>query len=412
MTRPRARLVAVTAAAITPLLVVAVPAGATAQARAAAPSADVRACSTPIPGHAACLALLSTRATAPSRASSGVARDGAAGAVAAPTSGYGPADIKSIYRLDTTRGAGQTIAIVDAFDNPHAAADLAVYRSAWKLPACTVANGCLRKVNQRGGKTPPVADGGWGLEISLDLDAVSAACPKCKILLVEADSNSFDDLGAAVNEAVKLGAGVVSNSYGGPEFNGILAQAAKYYNHPGVAMVVASGDSGFGPADFPADATRSIAVGGTNVTQTATGWAHTAWSGASSGCSAWVAKPAWQKDAHCLMRTVADVSALADPATGLAVYDTYQLPATFGVPNGWVVVGGTSLAAPLISGMIGLAGNAAQLDTAQFIYTHTGNLRDVRSGSNGFCGGDYLCNAVKGYDGPTGNGSPRGLGAL
>ncbi len=396
MTRTRLRLVTMTAAAVTPLLVVAVPVGASAAASPAGP-ANLRACGLPTPGHAACLAIHASRATA---------------AVAGPTSGYGPADIKSIYGIDTTRGSGQTVAIVDAFDDPHAAADLAAYRSAWKLPACTTGNGCLRKVNQRGGHTAPTPDPGWAVEISLDLDAVSAACPHCKILLVEADSNSFDDLGTAVNEAVKLGAKIVSNSYGAPEYNGVLAAQSAYYDHPGVAMVVATGDTGFGPATFPADATRSIAVGGTTVTKTGSTWAHSAWDGASSGCSAWVTKPAWQKDAHCLMRTTADVSALADPDTGLAVYDTYELPLVFGIPNGWVVLGGTSLATPLISAMIGLAGNPTQLDTAQRIYAHTGALRDVVGGSNGLCGGDYLCNGVKGYDGPTGIGTPNGLGAL
>ena len=407
MIRSRSHLAGAVFAAVATLFAGSVAASATDQASkvATAPTTALHACSHPALRHASCLAQFVPPATARSGAV-------AAASAAAPTSGYGPANIKSIYGIDTTRGVGQTVAIVDAYDDPNAAKDLTAYRAAWKLPPCTTASGCLRKVNQRGGTAAPAGDPGWGLEISLDLDAVSAACPRCKILLVEADSSSVDDLGTAVNEAVRLGAKIVSNSYGADEFNGVIALGTKYYSHPGVAMVVSSGDNGFGPAGFPADWARSIAVGGTSVTKTANGWAHTAWAGAGSGCSAWVAKPAWQKDAHCLMRTVADVSALADPATGLAVYDTYQLPANFGVPNGWVVVGGTSLAAPLVAGMIGLAGNAATLDTAQSLYTHSSSLRDVSKGSNGFCGGDYLCTALKGYDGPTGNGTPRGLGAL
>ncbi len=158
-----------------------------------------------------------------------------------------------------------------------------------------------------------------------------------------------------MNTAVRLGADVVSNSYGGDEFNGIANLAANYYTHPGVAQVASSGDFGFGPAQFPASWTQMIAVGGTRLKSKNGIWHETAWWGAGSGCSAWIDKPAWQQDTHCPMRTVADVSAVADPDTGFAVYDTYGL----GRDNGWIVVGGTSLSAPLIAGMIGLAGNAA-----------------------------------------------------
>ena len=373
---------------------------------AAGDTAAVSACAAPSPGTAACFAQFRSRALGVP-ASSGRSAAGATG----PSSGYGPADIASIYHLDP-KHAGQLVAIVDAYDNPHAEKDLAVYRKAWGLPACTTANGCFSKINQRGGSKAPTGDPGWGVEIALDVDSVSAACPLCHILLVEADSSSLDDLGLAVDRAVVKGATIVSNSYGTQEFNGAVGYASKYYNHPGVAMVVSSGDNGFGPAGFPADAPRAIAVGGTTVTKKGAGWAQDAWSGAGSGCSAWFAKPAWQTDTHCPGRVVADVSALADPNTGLSIYDTYQLPQVFGVPNGWVVVGGTSLSAPLIAGMIGLAGNAASLSDAHYLYTHAGALRDVVGGSNGFCGGDYLCTGVVGYDGPTGLGTPHGLGGL
>ena len=326
-----------------------------------------------------------------------------------PGFGYGPPDIASAYQLDTTLGAGQTVAIVDAFDNPRVAADLAAYRNAWGLPPCGSSNGCFRKVNQRGGSKPPLADPGWGVEIALDVQAVSASCPLCHILLVEADDPSFVNIGKSVNTAVRLGANVVSNSYGGDEFNGILGMGANYYTHPGVAQVAASGDFGFGPAQFPAVWTNVIAAGGTSLTQNAVGaWHEIAWGGAGSGCSAWVNKPAWQHDKHCLMQTVADVSVVADPDSGFAVYDTFGL----GPDNGWIQVGGTSLSTPLISGMIGLASNAGQLSDPSYIYRHRAGLHDVVGGSNGFCGGDYLCNGKKGYDAPTGLGSPRGVSAL
>jgi hypothetical protein len=213
-----------------------------------------------------------------------------------------------------------------------------------------------------------------------------------------------------------MGATIVSNSYGGDEYTGVLADGAAYSSHPGVAMVVSSGDYGFGPASFPASWSKAIAVGGTSVTRTAIGWDHSAWQGAGSGCSAWVPKPRWQKDPNCLMRTVSDISALADPATGFAVYDTYGLD-QFGVPPGWLVVGGTSLAAPLVAGMIGLAGDPEDLSNAGRLYSRSASrgLRDVTTGNNitfNDCGGDYLCNALVGYDGPTGVGTPVGISAL
>jgi subtilase family serine protease len=330
-------------------------------------------------------------------------------AVRPPDDGYGPADIASAYQLDQTTGRGQTIAIVDAFDNPKVESDLKAYRAAWGLPPCTTANGCFRKVNQRGGVVPPAPDAGWGVEIALDVQAVSAACPHCKILLVEANNNSFEAIGKSVNTAARLGADVISNSYGGDEFNGILAMGAAYYTHPGIAQVASSGDFGFGPAQFPAVYGGVIGIGGTTLRPvTGGGWHEKAWAGAGSGCSAWVDKPAWQTDTHCRMRTVADLSADADPNTGLAVYDTFGL----GPDNGWIVVGGTSLSTPLVAGMIGLAGNAAQLDDAGYVYAHASGLADVRGGSNGFCGNDYLCTGKTGYDAPTGLGSPRGVSAL
>jgi subtilase family serine protease len=368
----------------------------------ARPAALLRACDERTPAHhARCFALWSAGDGAAARTTAGAD-------VAPPKRGYGPADIASAYQLDQTLGAGQTIAIVDAFDNPKVEDDLAVYRETWGLPPCTTANGCFRKVNGDGGTEPPRGNPGWGVEIALDVQAVSAACPRCHILLVEARSASFHDIGLAVNTAARLGADVISNSYGGDEYRGTLPLERKYYTHPGIAQVASSGDFGFGPAQFPASGSTTIGVGGTSLSLKEGLWKERAWWGAGSGCSAWIDKPAWQHDGHCPTRMVADVSAVADPRTGLAVYDTFGL----GRDNGWIVVGGTSLSSPLIAGMIGLAGNGAALGSSRYIYRHRDGLADVVGGSNGFCGHDYLCTGKVGYDGPTGLGSPRGTSAL
>ncbi len=355
------------------------------------------------PHHARCFA---EYRTAPTPAGTGV---GPAPKPTTTPSGLRPADIAAAYRLPTSKGAGQTIAVIDAYDNPNAESDLATYRKKFGLPACTTANHCFHKVNQRGAAKPlPKGDPDWAVETSLDLDAVSAACPKCDITLVESNSDDLTELGTAVNTGVRLGAKIVSNSYGATEFNGVSGYGKRYYTHRGVAIVASSGDSAFGPASFPAVWPRTTAIGGTTLTKKGTAWKETAWSGASSGCSAYIAKPSWQHDTHCRMRTVADVSAVADPDTGLSVYDTYGL----GPQNGWQTVGGTSLAAPLIAGMIALAGNPAKLADAQYLYQHAGSFNDVVGGSNGSCGGDYLCTGLRGYDAPTGLGSPHGVGGL
>ena len=408
----RIALAILTATAVVGGLTVVAPAQAMRAAPvAAAPVAAVAVAVAPVQ-HRSCAAAAPGTARCLSRWQRGGARVGgvpgrAVGAVAPPATGLVPADIVSAYRLDTTAGVGQTIAIVDAFDNPNAERDLKTYRATFGLSPCTTANGCFRKVNQSGGSTPPEPDVGWGVEIALDLQAVSAACPNCRILLVEGNNNSLDSLGTAVKTAVRLGADVVSNSYGTDgEFTGVLDFGRKYYTHPGVAQVASSGDFGFTQAGFPADLGQVIAAGGTTLTpRTNGGWTERAWGGAGSGCSAWVAKPAWQHDPNCPMRTISDVSAVAD---NYAVYDTFGL----GADNGWITVAGTSISAPLLAGMIGLAGNAASLDSARFIYNHRAGLKDVIGGRNGFCGGDYLCTALKGYDGPTGLGAPRGVSGL
>ncbi len=340
--------------------------------------------------------------------------DGAAAAAAAPT-GYGPPDLRSAYGLSATGGAGQTIAIVDAYDDKTAEADLAMYRAYYGLPACTTANGCFKKVNQTGVQgSYPANNVGWALEISLDLDMASAICANCNILLVEAKNNQNANLYAAVDTAARLGATEISNSYGGAEASTETAQDV-HYNHPGIAITVSSGDAGYG-VEYPAASQYVTAVGGTTLTRSGSGFTESAWNGAGSGCSKYELKPSWQHDPGCAKRTVADVSAVADPNTGVAVYDSNC--SAFGQLlgqcfKGWGTVGGTSASAPIIAGVYALAGNAASTNYPSSIpYANTGALHDVTTGSNGSCSGSYLCTAGAGYDGPTGLGTPNGTGAF
>ncbi|HET6793304.1 MAG TPA: S8 family serine peptidase, partial [Acidimicrobiales bacterium] len=263
---------------------------------------------------------------------------------------------------------------------------------------------------QTGGTNYPAGDTGWGQEIDLDVQMVSAACPNCHILLVEANSASYTDLGAAVNEAARLGANAISNSYGGREFSS--EGTATYdgpYNHPGIAVTVSSGDNGYG-VEFPAASQYVTAVGGTSLSEPAKGvWSQTAWSGAGSGCSAYIAPTTWQpRFSGCSHRIVADVSAVADPNTGVAVYDSYGSSGG----NDWMVFGGTSVASPIIASTYALAGNSGSIANGSFPYAHTSSLTDVVGGSNGRCKVKALCTAVTGYDGPTGLGTPNGAGAF
>ncbi|MGW1911140.1 S53 family peptidase [Streptomyces sp. NPDC002076] len=390
----------------TAALALAAPVGQAAQATASSSHGVTvaHACGAPTQkGEMACNALKVTSGTPKSaHAESDLT------AAAAP-SGYGPASLQAAYNLPSASGgSGQTVAIVDAYDDPSAESDLAVYRSQYGLSACTTANGCFQKVNQTGGTKYPRGNSGWAEEISLDLDMVSAACPNCKILLVEASSSSMTNLGTAVNTAVNLGAKFVSNSYGGSESSSDATYDSTYFNHPGVAITVSSGDNGYG-VEYPAASKYVTAVGGTSLktASNSRGWTDTVWSGAGSGCSAYDAKPSWQKDSGCANRTVADVSAVADPNTGVAVYDTY------GQGSGWMVFGGTSASSPLIAATYALAGTpSAGSYPASFPYAHTSALNDVTSGSNGSCGGSYLCTSTTGYDGPTGLGTPNGTAAF
>jgi subtilase family serine protease len=346
---------------------------------------------------------------------------GKAAPAAVTPSGYGPADLQSAYNLAqaaSSNGSTQTVAIVDAYDDPNAEKDLGVYRAQYGLSPCTTANGCFKKVSQTGTTRYPRANGGWAQEISLDLDMVSAICPNCHILLVEASSASMTNLGAAVNEAVKLHATVVSNSYGGGESSYDTSYDASYFNHPGVAIVASSGDGGYG-VEYPAASQYVTAVGGTHLTRDSStrGWSESVWStssteGAGSGCSARDPQPTWQSSlttvtGACSRRAVADVAAVADPATGVAVYDSYSYQGY----SGWLVFGGTSVASPLIASTYALAGNAASVTYGSNPYSNTGSLNDVTTGQTASCG-TVLCTAGTGWDGPTGLGTPNGIGAF
>jgi hypothetical protein len=327
---------------------------------------------------------------------------------------YGPNEFHGGYNLPDNTAAGlpvQTIAIVDAYDDPTAESDLAAFDSYYAstgIPACTTANGCFRKVNQNGGTTYP-SGSSWRLEIALDVETAHEICWNCKILLVEANDNNLGNLGIAENTAVALGANEVSNSWSSNEYSGQLADETSYFEHPGVALLFATGDNGFASGtQFPASSQYVTAVGGTTLNiDTNDQWtSETVWNGTGSGCSAYDPKPSWQSDTGCgAFRTTADISADADPNTGAAVYSNGR----------WYQVGGTSLATPLIAGVYGLAGNAS-VNYGSTPYddpNQTADLHDIVSGNNGACGSpSYLCTAGAGFDGPTGLGTPNGLGAF
>jgi subtilase family serine protease len=337
-------------------------------------------------------------------------------ATASPT-GYGPEQFHGAYGLPTSAASLQTIAIVDAFNSPTITNDLALYSQTFALPvlpACATPSSqttCFAKVNQSGGTgSYPRKDAGWALEIALDVETAHAVCQDCKILLVEAKSNSFSNLAAAEDTAARLGANVISNSYGGSEFSSETSSSYDgHFDHAGVAITVSSGDGGYG-VEYPGASRFVTAVGGTTLSLDANNQrtSETAWSGSGSGCSAYEPKPSWQTDTGCPRRTVADVSADADPGTGAAVYDTTP----FQGQSGWFKVGGTSLAAPLVAGVYALAANGGSVTYGSYPYAHASLLFDVLTGSNGSCGIAYLCTAGSGFDGPTGLGTPSGTGGF
>ncbi len=389
------RLIVTAAAASAALAAAALVAPAAATAAATHHSSE-RTCAPARAGFAACLARVVTT-------SAGHPMARKVGPNATPA-GYGPADIQSAYKLSSTAGAGRTVAIVDAYDDPTAAADLNTYRAQYGLPACTTSNGCFRKVSQTGTTTYPSKNAGWATEISLDLDMVSAACPSCKILLVEAKTASFANLGTGVNYAATQGVSAISNSYGGSD-----SGPSSAYNHPNIAITASTGDNGYG-IESPASYDSVVAVGGTSLTKASNtrGWSESAWSGAGSGCSTLNAKPSWQTSAtQCSGKATADVSAVADPNTGVAVYDSTPYQGY----SGWQVYGGTSASSPIIASVYTESGNVSGYP-ASYTWAHTSGLNDVTSGSNGSCSPAVWCHAGSGWDGPTGLGTPNGTSSF
>jgi subtilase family serine protease len=342
--------------------------------------------------------------------------------------GYTPADIQSAYHLDPSRGAGQTVAIVDAYGDVTAAADLAYYRKAAHLPACTIASRCFRILNQSGQASPlPPESLSWQGEETLDLDAVSATCPKCHIILMEANSPENVDLYATVVSAARAGANIISNSYGGSES---YPAAPSQFNLPGHLILASAGDQGGGiryggGPQMPCTYANVVCVGGTRLTHTGSAWSERVWNdlaselcgetcgGTGSGCSLIVHKPSWQTNPGCGMRAAADVSADASPLTPFAIYSS-QFSREFGYP--WQAFGGTSLASPLIAGVFGLAENAGSRHGAEEIWQSHAHVRNVTVGNNiylpltGPCASTVhdICYAGKGFNGPTGWGTPTG----
>ncbi|HEY8303761.1 MAG TPA: S53 family peptidase [Solirubrobacteraceae bacterium] len=337
--------------------------------------------------------------------------------------GYDPEDLLSAYKIPSSGGKEETVALVDAYGYAAAEADLAKYREKYGLSACTTANGCFKKVNQKGEeKNYPKEGGGleaaWSFESALDLDMVSAVCPECHITLVEATTQEPKDTAASAEEAATLGATEISNSYGYAENEETYCPAKKgcseylaAYNHAGIPVTVSTGDSGYnggvGAPSWPATSPNVIAVGGTGLfrVEGGRGWAEAAWQGGGSGCSLYETKPAWQTDPSCSNRMDSDVSAVASPGTPVSVYNTpYQ--------SGWGLVGGTSVSSPLVAAIEAHSNSATRTAGAEAFYKHPGMLNDITEGTNGFCTPPtedaYFCTAGPGYDGPTGWGTPNG----
>ena len=322
-------------------------------------------------------------------------------ASSSPT-GLSPATIKSVYSFPTssTAGGGKTVAIVDAYDDPTAESDLGVFDSQYVLPACTTANGCFKKVDQRGGTTYPRKDSGWALEISLDIQWAHAIAPGAKILLVEADSNSFTNLLAAEDYA-KAHARYVSNSWGASEFSS-EGSYDSHFAQTGVSFFVSSGDSGL-PAEYPSASPNVISVGGTTLHFDRTGkfTGETGWSSGGGGCSAYETATSAQSafsqygQVNCnRKRATPDVSLDADPSSGVSVYDTTRYQGQ----TGWFTVGGTSASSPMWAGRSADAGTTVN---SAYVYGNSISFRDITSGNNG-------ASCLVGYDLCTGRGSWTG----
>jgi len=356
----------------------------------------VRVCPAhPAPGFASCLAIAVTQSS------------GKFGTKVKPAIGFNAADIQAAYKLTGLQSGGRTVAIVDAFGYPGLEQDLATFRSSNGLPACTTANGCFKRMDQNGGSSNPPTDPGWDVEQALDVDAVSSACPDCHILVVQSNDNSFTNLEAAVNRAAQqAGVVAISNSYGAA---GNFPNNAAY-NHPGIAVVASSGDSGFDGGQYPAADSNVVGVGGTSVFKSGSTYTERVWSGAGSGCGH-NAKPSWQNgaDTHCATKAVSDVSAAADPSNGGLIIYCGSVPGC----GGFVQVGGTSEASPIIGAVFALSGKTDGYP-ARYLYKKKKAkkfLNDITSGSNGSCGVP-VCTARTGWDGPSGMGTPKGVKAF
>ncbi|HYL26989.1 MAG TPA: peptidase S8 [Candidatus Nitrosotalea sp.] len=346
-----------------------------------------------VPGKPACLALIESR--------SGISPN---------VAGWAPSDFQQLYNLpSSTNGSGQIVAIVDAYDNPNVASDLAAYRKQFGLGTANFA-----KYNQNGQQSNyPRGSTGWGVEIDLDVDMVSAACPLCTIYLVEANSSNNSDLDTAETTAVNLGAHIVSNSWICYQSNSCVDTSA--FSVPGVVYTAGSGDAGYNYNGNPESLSTVVSVGGTVISKNGSQYSETVWDGAGGGCSnngsgQGVAKPKWQHDPSCAYRTDSDVSAVA---WDVAEYDSYGY-------GGWFTVGGTSVATPLTAAVFALAGNAATQNAGRKFWRRhghaAGELHYISSGNDGSCGGSYLCtagtNQFKTYSGPAGWGTPNGLNSF
>ncbi|HEV2413107.1 MAG TPA: S53 family peptidase [Candidatus Saccharimonadales bacterium] len=339
-------------------------------------------------------------------------------AAATLPAGYGPLQFHTAYQIPSTSSNPGVIGIVDAYGDSTISSDLATYDKTYGLssfPTCStsVKTACFEKISQTGSTTRfPGNNSGWALETSLDVEVAHQTCQNCKLVLVEANNSSYSNLMAAVDEAHSLGATVISNSYGSSEFNGETSYDS-HFNYTGTAIIFAAGDSSYGPI-YPAASPHVVSVGGTTLNlSSSNAWqSETVWNGTGSGCSVYEPRPTFQSDSACTNRTIADVSADADPNTGAAVYDSVG----YYWSRGWFQVGGTSLATPLIAGIYALANNVGSSVYANSVpysaVSYGVNMHDITTGSNGSCNGTNLCQASAGYDGPSGLGSPIGLGAF
>jgi subtilase family serine protease len=322
--------------------------------------------------------------------------------------GYQPSDLASAYNVPQG-AAGGTIGIVIAYGDPNAENDLSTYRSTFGLPPCGTSDGCLRFVNGAdGSSTLPAGSETWAQELSIDLDMASAICPNCKLLVSEAPSADIEALTTAMQIAIQKGATVVSNSYTTPESATLAADNPKW-NHPGTPIVAGAGDSGYG-VGWPASSSYVTAVGGTTLLPILSGfaWLETAWGSTGSGCSKYVSKPAWQRDAGCKMRTLNDVAAIANPVPGVSVYDTYFANQSM---QGWAAYGGTSVSTPIVAALYAMSANRSGTGASTLYSAPRSGFNDILLGANALCL-TYLCTSGLGYDGPTGLGTPNGVAGL